>query len=402
MKRTLPVILALSLTGCGLWQASSPVSGQLVVSNPLYGRFQAKVIPEGTKRLIVLVTSRSDTGGRNASLTALDASERQAIIKDIPVGPAEVVVAAFDDAFTPVAANQGEVDIPPSASGERAKLTLTLSTDEALLKKLEAALNRMKLLPRVSPTPSSNASASPSPIETPSIRPSGQASILPSRPPLPSPTALLPSPLGSPLFDLGVLTSFQETFSGTALDPVRWQGRTSGNPLPTITVANRLTLSVPPDAVPSGQSNALAEVVTARMTFFDVQATARMTVTGEVNEFTQVGIFTAGAGVYRTGNAARTASYVLERFGDARSVKMEIPAPLPGGPEEFRLTRAGLTLRAFAGPSGDMKLIGTVPAAFGAIPMHIGIRTTQGGRTGVSAAVSGAVVNLVTAPSPAP
>ena len=83
MRRVIPAALVLALAGCGWWPATSPVSGQLVVQNPLYGRFQTQVVPDSAKRLAILVTSLSDDRRPTVSLITLDAKERQAVVSGV-------------------------------------------------------------------------------------------------------------------------------------------------------------------------------------------------------------------------------------------------------------------------------------------------------------------------------
>jgi hypothetical protein len=391
MRRVIPAALVMTLAGCGLWPVTPPEGGQLVVQNPLYGRFQTKVIPESARKLVILVTTRSDEQSKPVALVTLDPSEKQTIIRDIPVGRADVVVAAFNEGFDPVAANASDVAIIPSLTGQRTRLEIELSTDEGILRKLATALLRMKNAPSPSP------SASAAPVASPSTG----ASVAPSGRPSGRPSVAAPSPEASSLFGPPPLANLQETFSG-ALDPTRWIHRNSGNPLPSYTVDNGLIVTMPADAVPDGLPNATAGVITARMTFFDVEATTKVTVlSGRLEPGVQVGLFTEGAGVFRTvvnGNPV----YVLARQGIGVSARQEIPAPPAGGMDEFRLVRQGLTFRGFAGPAGDMKPVGTVPTIFGAIPMHIGIRADKGPSSGLVAKFHEAAVTLLTAPAAAP
>lgn len=385
MRRAIPAALLVTLAGCGWWPATTPSAGELVVRNPLYGRFQTQTIPDTARKLVILVTTRSDEQASPAALVTLDASEKQTIIKDIPVGRADVVVAAFDAGFAPVAANASDVTILPSVTGQRTRLELALSTDAGILGRLAAAIRRMKPSPSASPSAVTSPSAGPS--TTPSNRPSG----LPS-----AGASTTPSPEPSSLFGPPPLTNITETFAGP-LDPARWIHRNSGDPLPSYTVGDGLVVTMPPNAVPNGLPTATAGVITARMTFFDVEATTKMTVlSGRFEDGVQAGLFTEGAGVFRTvanGNPV----YVLVRQGIGASARHEIPAPPAGAMDEFRLVRQGLTIRGYAGPAGAPKLVGTVGTIFGAIPMHVGIRADKGPASGLVAKFHEAAVTLISA-----
>ncbi len=405
MRRIIPVIAAVALAACGALPDSLATGGDLLVTNPLAGRFQTKVIPDTATSIGVLVTSEKDEPNHPAAFVMLTASDRQTIIKGLPLGKVTVTVAAFADGFVPVAANSGDADIIPASTGKRTSLELNLSTDPAVLANLAGALAKMK--PTASPSPS-DAKASPRPSVVPSDLPA-RPSVLPSGPipsGLPSglPSVLpsvLPSALASdnPLANLFGNTNIVDTFPGPELDLTKWIPQINGNPKPTLTVTNGLTVAMAPNTVPNGEAFARCEVITARMSAFDVQATTsyRLNAWPLAAGGSRIGLFTTGVALYRTMEAGQHV-YVLERDGDGATARRVIPAPAPGGQEEMRVERRGPQLSAFAGPAGSPVLVGTVPAPIGFIPLTVGVRSLDSGVRGINATFRGAGFTILADP----
>ncbi|MBC7541459.1 MAG: hypothetical protein H7338_01875 [Candidatus Sericytochromatia bacterium] len=410
MRRIFPAILATVLVSCGTGPELGAGTGQLVIANPLMGRFQTQTIPAGTTRIGILATAAVDTPDRPAAVVMLNATDRETVIGGLPIGHVDVVVAAFDASFNPVAANSGEAEIV-SARDRRAQLKIDLSTDPAILQRLATAMARMRR-PRGTASPSDSPSA-----PGPSVRPSGLPSpILSGLPgPIPSgpgdplrPTPI-PAPTGSPsgvtLITLPPLSpDLTDTFGGPGLDLEKWRYQGDGIPAPTFQVNNGLTLTIAPQTQPNGTAFAHSEVISTRMATFDAQATTVFTVLASPVEGykARTGMFTTDTSLYRTMESGRHI-YVLEGAG----VRRVIAAPAPGGGEAMRFVRRGSVMRGFAGVVGNMVFVGEVPAPIGAIPLTIGVRSSEASVQGISAIFRSAAMGLVTdtiqsSPAPTP
>lgn len=347
--RVVPLVLALILAACTPLPAVT--TGALHIRNPLATGFQAQVIPAGTERIAVLLADGQD---RAIQVVSLDRSETTRVITGLPVGPMRVVVAAFDPEV-PLAAADVAAEIVAS---QTTQVVADLSTDPALLARLDAFLALMADRPRPSPSPSAQPSASALPSVPPSTQP------LPSLAPFPS---LIPLP--------GV--SVDDTFTESAPNPFWWTTRLVGNPQPTMVGGGGLTVTMAAGSQPAGAGGLLAEIETLMATDFDVQAEMSFkTLSWPAKASgTRIGLYAKDVSLVRDGD-----EYVLSGGGE----RFAIPAPAAGGSEKLRLVRQGATMAGYAG-SGTR--LGTVPIGGGSTSLIVGMRSDGQALSGGAAKV---------------